>query len=123
MEWIRVVMDRNIQSLMLLRLAFSPRVDADYPKLVSLWTFAFSKAIGRIDQQLDEPRINKAFGAATVKLTSWPSPAQIIELMPRRPEVQRLNHDPRDFEPMPEGMLTGMLNDILAKSKGLREVE
>jgi len=91
-------MDQNLRSLMLLRLAFSPKVDQDYPKLVALWTFAFTKAIGRIDQRLDEHRINKAFGDSTHKLTTWPSPAQIIELMPRRPEVKQVHHDPRHTE-------------------------
>lgn len=79
---------------MLLRLAFSPKVDQDYPKLVALWTFAFTKAIGKIKQDLDEDRINKAFGESTHKLTSWPSPAQIIALMPRRPHQEKISHVP-----------------------------
>ena len=84
---------------MLLRLAFSPKADADFPKLVDLWTFAFSRALGNMIPNLDEPRINKAFGESTAKLTSWPSPKQIIDLMPRRPHQQHVDYTPaKDYE-------------------------
>jgi hypothetical protein len=59
-----------------------------------LWIDAFSRSIGRIDEGLDTKRINKAFERAQERFVDWPSPAQVIELMPRRPEVERLEYVP-----------------------------
>lgn len=59
-----------------------------------LWIDAFSRSIGRIDEGLDTSRINKAFERAQERFVDWPSPAQVIELMPRRPEVERIAFTP-----------------------------
>ena len=58
------------------------------------WISAFMTALGRADEEIDTPRIQQAFKEALVILKEWPSPAQIIELMPRRPEPKRILYDP-----------------------------
>jgi len=59
-----------------------------------LWIDAFRRAIGRIDEQLDAHRITKAFQSAQQQMVDWPSPAQVIALLPNRPEVNRIQYDP-----------------------------
>lgn len=58
-----------------------------------LWAEAFTSSIGRIDERQDAERINKAFKKARHTLNKWPSPAQIIDLMPRRPERTAISHE------------------------------
>lgn len=82
---------------MLLQLDFSPRAD-DIERIRDIWAYAFTTAIGRIDERLDRPRINKAFLSSHPVLKKWPSPAMIIELMPRRPEAERITFDPEVTE-------------------------
>jgi hypothetical protein len=77
----------------MLRLDFSP-LPEELADMSELWAEAFTSSIGRINESLDAVRINKAFKKARHTLSKWPSPAQVIELMPRRPEVERLEYVP-----------------------------
>lgn len=58
------------------------------------WEEIFSDRIGRVDERLDTPRIEKAFRIAKGTFSTWPAPSEIIELMPRRPEVNQIRYDP-----------------------------
>ena len=77
----------------MLRLDFSPQPE-ELPEIAELWVDAFTSAIGRIDEGLDTSRINDAFKKARNTLKKWPAPAHVIELMKRRPEVQRIGYAP-----------------------------
>ena len=114
---------KQLQLLMAMHLDFSPTDPKVVKGTKEVWIEAFRDELGLAIEQVDAPRIEQAFRKVRRKLYKWPSPAMVLEHLPPRPPRRHLDHDPRDFEPMPEGMLTGMLNDILAKSKGLEEVE
>ena len=72
---------------------FSPTQDM-VQVVLDQWVEVFADRIGRIDERLDTPRIEKAFKIAKGTFSTWPAPSQIIELMPRRPEAQRISYDP-----------------------------
>jgi hypothetical protein len=61
------------------------------------------QSIGLINRDLDETRINRAFANAVPKLTNWPAPAVVIELMPRRSETEAIVHN-HSKEPMSDMM-------------------
>lgn len=64
------------------------------PSTIKVWIEAFTTVLGRADEELDAPRIKAAFKTARHTLTAWPMPAQIIDLMPRRPEQKKILYDP-----------------------------
>ena len=90
--WLKQIIETNLMKLTLL-LKYAPNSDV-LPMTTELWIDAFNRSIGRIDEGLDAKRINKAFERAQEKFIDWPSPKQVIELMPRRPEAERLTHNP-----------------------------
>ncbi len=90
--WLKQIIETNLMKLTLL-LKYAPNSDV-LPMTTELWIDAFSRSIGHIDEGLDTSRINKAFERAQERFIDWPSPAQVIELMPRRPEAQRISYDP-----------------------------
>jgi hypothetical protein len=100
-------------------LDFSPKIDKDFPKLVGLWAFAFTKAIGMVNEKIDAHRISKAFGDSTAILISWPSPAQVIALMPSRPKQAYISHDPRHHESEGGSALSQMSKALCDLTEGI----
>jgi hypothetical protein len=81
------------------------------------WVETFARAIGRIDYNLDAPRIEEAFKKFETIGRKWPCPAVVIDLMPRRPEMERIDYDPRNSEQNNSGLrLSDMFDKILEKS-------
>ena len=72
---------------------FSPTQDM-VQVVLDQWVDVFAYRIGRIDERLDTPRIEKAFRIAKGTFSTWPAPSQILDLMPRRPEAQRIGYAP-----------------------------
>lgn len=52
------------------------------------------ESIGKIDQELDSPRIDEAFRELSRSVKNWPTPAQAIELLPPRPRQDRIDYHP-----------------------------
>lgn len=77
---------------MLLHLDFSPN-DESISMTRDLWCEAFTRAIGRVDEELDSGRIEQAFIKFETQAIKWPSPAMIIQLLPLRPEVKRVEYN------------------------------
>ena len=111
MDWLKVLITKNIQLLLLLNLDFCPN-HKDIDRVRDIWVYAFKKSIGRIDEGLDAPRIQAAFTESFHTLEKWPAPATIINMMPRRPEVKRIEQQHCE-DPIEEGTLNKMLEDIL----------
>ena len=93
MDWLKKVITEQLSILIALSLPYRPS-DEMFPITVKVWIETFGTALGRADQSLDEPRIRAAFKEARTKLTKWPAPFQILELLPRRPEVKKIHYDP-----------------------------
>lgn len=63
------------------------------------WNVVFQDEIGAPIREIDAPRIRTAFRRAARQARKWPSPAEVLELMPPRPQRRALDHLP---EPNPE---------------------
>lgn len=61
-------------------------------KKVDLYAEIIGDAIGWVDQRLDAIRIESAFQKFMKQSKRWPTPADIIEAMPRRPEVAAITY-------------------------------
>ncbi len=92
MEWMKKLLAKEMGLLMVV-VNFSPTQDM-VQVVLDQWVEVFADRIGRIDERLDTPRIEKAFKIAKGTFSTWPAPSQIIELMPRRPEVERIEYVP-----------------------------
>ena len=120
--WLETIIKTNLMKLALL-LKYAPNSEV-LPMTTELWIDAFNSALGRNDESLDAARVDKAFMLARERFVDWPAPAQIIELMPRRPEVRRLDYEPRHHEPKGEhlaikdsGSLSEMLDALLTTTE------
>lgn len=82
----------GLQRLLTLRLPGSPSQDTII--LTSdTWANAIYAKCGNWQDKLDKGRINFAFSKLFASVEVWPTPKQLIELMPprKRPEIKVLN--------------------------------
>jgi hypothetical protein len=81
-----------------------------------IWVEAFMRSIGRIDEQLDALRIESAFIKYERTGTKWPSPAQIIELMPRRVVLNQLPEPRQELPKEFKQIVDGLCNDKFSRT-------
>jgi hypothetical protein len=94
--WLQELIRKNLKLLILLQLDFAPKAE-DLGNILNIWTLAFMRSFSA-DEKLDAHRIDYAFQKMLPELKKWPSPAMIIEQMPSRLHVARVDYDPRDHE-------------------------
>ena len=122
--WLDTLIEDGLGRLTLL-LKYAPNSEV-LPMTTTLWIEAFTRSIGRIDEELDTSRIIKAFELAEERFEDWPSPAQVIKLMgPRAMQPLRLHHAP---EPTPLGfrafeICSQIANGEITKEEGNRLME
>jgi len=77
------------------RLPYAPKMD-EIQTLTQSWSFVFKRrlGVGVAVEEIDAPRIQEAFCRA-MELDKWPAPAQVADLMPRRPERPAVPHLPQ----------------------------
>ncbi len=102
-------------------LPFSPN-DDKFDGTVGYWYESFTTALGFIKNheviEIDRRRIKKAFKMIRPKLDRWPTPFQVIDIMPPRPAQKFLNHDPRQHEDQSESVLGKMSQALCDLSEG-----
>jgi hypothetical protein len=84
-------------------------------RIRDLWVEAFIRSIGRIDERLDSLRIESAFIKYERTGKKWPSPAEVIELMPRRPELKRLEEPRQELPKEFKQIVDGLCNDKFSR--------
>ncbi|WP_066568107.1 hypothetical protein [Snodgrassella sp. CFCC 13594] len=92
--FIRQEIISGLQLLYTLRLPGAPPAEA-LTATAQGWMTALSERTAAWDEQLDASRINKAFATLAAEATRWPPPAALIERIPQRPAVKKLEHNKR----------------------------
>lgn len=87
----------GLQLLLTLRLSGAPAEDT-IEKVMDVWILAFRR--GRVIdwQEGDGERVRAAFVTVAAHAERWPTPSQVLDRLPPRPERPRL---PRPVRPMP----------------------
>ena len=82
--WFRSLIEQSLAALYLLNLDGCPAADT-VGKTAQLWVrLLWDKPHGGWHQDVDVPRIRKAFSEIAETCTRWPSPAVFWEKLPRR---------------------------------------
>ena len=92
MKWLTNLITAELSALQMGHIPFSPNADK-FDATIMYWVESFATALGRLSEDLDRPRIKKAFKTIRPRLVQWPTPYQVLELMPRRPELERIEHN------------------------------
>lgn len=94
-DWRRLAIVTCLQGVIAQNLKFAPAADI-ITKNADIW-FVSLKSMLTIED-IDGPRFLKAFSLLLPKLTEWPQPKQIIELLPPRPVREAIRHKPTDAD-------------------------
>jgi hypothetical protein len=101
MVWLKTLLEAELLALQMGHLPFSPN-DDKFDANLGYWYESFTTALGFIKNdkiiEIDRARIKAAFKKVRPSLERWPTPKQVIEHMPRRPEQAYISHDPRHGE-------------------------
>lgn len=101
--WLRREIKDGLQALVALALDNQPAAEI-LPLTADIWLRAIERAsIGCDIEAIDAPRIREGFNRLFPNLRRWPVPAQLIELIPGRPERVRLAPPPLTDEQYAEG--------------------
>jgi hypothetical protein len=89
--WFKTEIITGLQKLQTLCLDNAPAEDT-IPGTAMAWIESLTH--GRFwDQERDTPRIREAFARLPLHTSRWPSPAQLLELMPATKPQRALTHD------------------------------
>ena len=89
-DWVRIAVASGLAGLLALRLENSPAADT-ITKTADIWEQAIRPKASV--QDLDAPRIAAAFRQLFTKSRKWPSPPQLVELMPIRKPQKALDNE------------------------------
>ncbi len=74
------------------------------------WNVVFQDEIGAPIREIDAPRIRAAFRRAARQARKWPSPAEVLELMPPRPTRRALDNLPEPNPARDKAAIKNILN-------------
>jgi hypothetical protein len=88
--------------------------------LIATWSYIFEDELyPHAVREVDAPRIAEAFRLAARRIPRWPTPAEVIDLMPRRPERQKIKNNRSEEEVMRgRGKIVSILRE-LKRNNGL----
>lgn len=100
----------GLQLLLTLRLSGAPAEDT-IEKVCDVWILAFRRGRAIAWQDGDGERVRAAFVTVAAHAERWPTPGQVLDRLPPRPERPCL---PRPKRPMPPEV-RAQLDELLAK--------
>lgn len=100
-DWLRVEIAAGLQALVAQSLKFQPGVDM-ITKNADIWFVALKKVC--TIEEVDAPRIRTGFERLFSRISEWPAPKQLLDLMPARPVRRALPEPPISAEEHEKGM-------------------
>lgn len=114
-EWLRTEIIQGLQGLFVLRLANTPAHET--AKAVGrVWIKAIASRPIAWDEQLDTPRVRRAFTELSATAERWPSPAEFLRAMPERtPQKNLMPPVDRHMSQKNRELLDGLLARLKSK--------
>lgn len=94
-DWLRRSIGMGLSAMIAQSLKFAPAAEIITAN-ADIWYVSLKSSL--TIEEIDSPRIEKAFLLLVPKLTEWPQPKQLIELLPPRPERQKIRHIPTESD-------------------------
>lgn len=117
--WLDNLITTGIQQLLVLRLKNPPAMDS-ISSLVLLWIRIFKNQPIVWNEALDAPRIQEAFMRCMASVDSFPTPKQVLDLLPARPESLKITQQ-KDCR-MPDNVKS-VMRDAIVQAGKLTETE
>lgn len=105
-DWLRRQIGMGLSGLVAQNLKFAPAAEI-ITNNADIWHVSLKPLL--TIEEVDTDRIWKGFRALVGKLIEWPQPKQLIELLPPRPQREKIRHTPSD-------------NDYAAGAQALRQI-
>jgi hypothetical protein len=111
-NWLRNEIIEGIQRLTALRLRNCPGTDL-LPGTVEVWFDVISSRPVTWDQRLDSERIKTAFRELCATIDHWPTPADLIRVMPpRKPALMLTYQEKTQHTPETKKMLDDLIKKL-----------
>jgi hypothetical protein len=84
-------------------LSFSPAAES-LQETAETWIEAITPLLGNPIEKIDAPRLRASFLSLTQTSKKWPSPSDLIDHLPPRPQVKQLPPPPMSDEEQKRGL-------------------
>lgn len=96
--WLRREISSGLQALVALSLKNQPAAEV-LPLTADIWLRAVQRgSVGCDIESIDAPRIREGFEQLFPRLREWPTPVDLLDRIPGRPEREKLPEPPRSAE-------------------------